>query len=69
VAPRGGIETRVVVSEDEKRAFEALLLAVQTNTLPVRVLVEDESLEETLMPAPLEIDQFTIAPLQMTRLD
>ena len=67
--PRRGIEMQVVISQDEKRAFEALLTAVQTNTMPVRVVAEGENLEEPLMPAPLEVDQFTIAPLQMTRLE
>ena len=58
----------VMVSEDERRAFANLLLAVQQERLPVLVRAEDE-IEEPLMPAPLEIEQLTIEPLQVTRLE
>ena len=58
----------VLVSEDERRAFANLLLAVQQETLPVLVRAEGE-IEEPLMPSPLEIEQLTIEPLQVTRLE
>jgi hypothetical protein len=58
----------VLISEAERRAFENLLRAVQQDRLPVIVRAEDE-VNEPLVPAPLEIEQLTIEPLQVTRLE
>ena len=58
----------VVISEDEQRAFASLLVAVQQERLPVLVRAEGE-IEEPLRPSALEIEQLTIEPLQVTRLE
>jgi hypothetical protein len=58
----------VVISEDERRAFANLLLAVQQERLPALVRAEDE-IKEPLVPALLEIERLTIEPLQVTRLE
>ena len=59
--------TDVLVSEDERRAFDALLAAVAQNRLPVRVLSEGE--QESFALPPIQIQQLTIEPVQLTRLD
>lgn len=58
----------VVISEDETRAFDALLTLSQQGRLPVAVQADGE-VETSLAPAPVEIQQLIIAPLQMTRLE
>ena len=58
----------VVISEEEQRAFANLLLAVQQEKLPALVQAEDEA-GQALVPAPLQIEQLTIEPLQVTRLE
>lgn len=58
----------VVISEDEQRAFEALLAASRRGMLPVRVLSETGG-EESLPPLPLDIEDLVVEPLQLTRLE
>jgi hypothetical protein len=58
----------VVISENERRAFEQLLLAIEQDRLPLLVRTGDDA-EESLAPAPLEIEPLTIEPLEVTRLE
>ena len=58
----------VVISEDERQAFEQLLLAIEQDRLPVLMRAGGDA-EDSLAPAPLEIDPLTIEPLQVTRLE
>jgi len=57
-----------VISEDERQAFEQLLLAIEQDRLPVLMRAGGDA-EDSLAPAPLEIDPLTIEPLQVTRLE
>lgn len=58
----------VVVSEREQMAFNALLLALGQDRVPVRVQQANE-VEETLVPPPMEVPDLIVEPLQVTRLD
>jgi hypothetical protein len=64
-------ETRsseVLISENERRAFDALLSAVAQNRLPVRVVAAGEPEDGVVIPA-VKIGQLTIEPLQLMRLE
>jgi hypothetical protein len=54
----------VLISEGEQRGFEALLVALQQNALPP-VPEATQLVEPT---PPLEVESFTIEPLQLTQL-
>lgn len=58
-------EPEVVISEGERRGFEMLLAALRNNALPP--VPEVEAAVEPVPP--VEIEPFTIEPLQMTRLE
>lgn len=58
----------VLISQDDRRAFDALLAAVAENRLPVRPVPVEEA-GSTLALAPLQIQQLRIEPLQLTGLE
>ena len=58
----------VLISQDDRRAFDALLIAVAENRLPVRATPVDEA-ERSLAIAPLQIQQMRIEPLELTGLE
>jgi hypothetical protein len=58
-------EPEVMISEGERRGFETLLAALRNNVLP-----PVPAAETAVAPVlPVEIEAFTIEPLQMTRLE
>ena len=58
----------VLISQDDRRAFDALLIAVAENRLPVRPTPVEEA-GSALALAPLQIQQLRIEPLQLTGLE
>lgn len=58
----------VLTSQDDRRAFDALLVAVAENRLPVRT-TPVEAAESSLAIVPLQIQQLSIEPLQLTGLE
>jgi hypothetical protein len=60
--------TEVIVSADDRRSIDALLLAIQQRLLPP-VTAADTDVDESLVPAPIEIADVTIEPVQISRLE
>jgi len=67
-SPRRRDNPEVLISQDDRRAFDALLIAVAENRLPVRATPVDEA-DRSLAIAPLQIQQLRIEPLQLTGLE
>lgn len=59
--------SEVLISQEEQRAFDALLIAVAQNRLPGRVAAAEPE-DRVVIPA-VEIQQLTIEPLQLARLE
>ena len=62
------VMTQVIVSADDRRSFDALLLAIQQRRLPP-VDAEEEIVDESLVPAPIAIADVVIEPVEIARLD
>jgi hypothetical protein len=60
--------TEVIVPADERRSFEALLLAIEQRRLPPLTPGESD-VDELPDPAPIEIADVTIEPVEILRLD
>jgi hypothetical protein len=58
----------VLISQDDQRAFDALLIAVAENRLLVRATPVEEA-GSSLAIVPLQIQQLRIEPLQLTGLE
>lgn len=57
----------VIVSAEDRRGFEALLVAIEERRLPV--LPREEPGTDSGTPAPIEIPDVTIEPLELLRLE
>jgi hypothetical protein len=57
----------VIVSAEDRRGFEALLVAIEERRLPL--LPQPEPAVDSAPPAPIEIPDVTIEPLELLRLE
>ena len=58
----------VVISEDDRRGFQMLLMALAQDRVPVRMQPIGEA-EATLVPPPIEVPDLIVEPLLVARLD
>jgi hypothetical protein len=57
----------VIVSAEDRRGFEALLVAIEERRLPL--LPQQEPAVDSAPPVPIEIPDVTIEPLELLRLE
>ena len=62
------VMTEVIASEDDRRSFEALLLAIQQQRLPP-LTPSEGAVEQLPEPAPIEIAEVIIEPVEISRFD